>query len=369
MDIPFMRLDRQFASISEAVMPAIFSVLESGRVLQSPEVERLEERLAHMHGLKHCVAVNTGTDALIFAVACLGLPEGSRIAVPAMTFVASASAIVHNRCRPVFVDVDPDTMLMDEAMLLDLIRGREVEAIVAVHLYGQILDLEGVAREAKQQGIALIEDAAQVLGATRFGAPAGAHGDITCLSFDPTKTVNAYGSGGALLTDNDDFAENTRLLRYHGHSGNGIYERPGFNSQMQSLQAAIIDVKLNFTEQWQRRRTEISTRLTQGLRETPGVRLLRTLPGNVHNFHKLVVSLEDRDTVQQHLANRGVQTRIHYPVPMHLQPCFADGSAPISLPRVERAAGSILSFPMYAELTDEEVDYITQCTLEACRAE
>ena len=367
MNIPFMRLDRQFASIRDTIMPAIMAVLESGRVLQSPEIDRLEGHLAEMHGVKHCVATSSGTDALQFAIACLGLPEGSRVAVPTMTFVASASAIVHNGCRPVFVDADPETMQMDEDALLGLIQRQEVDAIVAVPLYGQLLELEEVSREARRHGIPLIEDAAQALGATRYGKPVGAHDDIFSLSFDPTKTIGAYGSGGAMLTDNDSYAETARLLRYHGDVGKGFYARPGFNRQMDSLQAAIIDVKLDYVDQWQGRRVEIARRFSDRLAEIQDVELLKTLTGNVNTFHKYVISVRNRDEVRQYLAAKGIQTRVHYPVPLHLQPCFLDGSQPVSLPNAESAAKNILSLPMYPELSDDEVDFIVGCVGEVCQ--
>jgi dTDP-4-amino-4,6-dideoxygalactose transaminase len=282
-----------------------------------------------------------------------------------MTFVASASAILHNRCQPVFVDVDPDTMLMDKVALLELIRRHEIDAVMAVHLYGQMLDLEEISYEARQQGIALIEDAAQVLGSSRSGRPAGVYCDITCLSFDPTKVVGAYGSGGALLTNDDGLAEKARLLRYHGHTGNSVYKHPGFNSQMDTLQATIINVKLNYLDQWQARRCKIAAYFAEGLTQTPYVQLLKTLPGNVHNCHKFVICVQGRDRIQRHLATRGIQTKIHYPLPLHLQPCFGNGAKSPSLPHAEQSAKAVLSLPMYPELADEEADYIVACILEA----
>lgn len=367
MKIPFMRIDRQFQELREEVMPPIMSVLETGRVLQSPEIDRLEQRLAALHGLQHGVAVNSGTDALTLAIAGLDLPKGSAVAVTAMTFIASASAIVHNGCRPVFVDVDPSTMLMDENAVADLIRAGKVSAVVAVHLYGQMLDLEALASLADQYGVALIEDSAQALGSTRFGRAPGAHGRVTCLSFDPTKVIGASGSGGALVTNDAKIANVARRLRYHGHAGNRVYDMVGYNWQMDSIQAAILDVKLNHLTEWQARRTAIADAYTSGLEGCPGVARLRMLEGNVHNHHKYVLRVERRDALQKYLAERGVQTSVHYTLPLHKQPCFAAYAGGASLPNVERAADELLSLPIYAELEPEETRYIVDAVREFYR--
>jgi dTDP-4-amino-4,6-dideoxygalactose transaminase len=365
--IPFMRIDRQFASIREEVMPRVMKVLETGRVLQSEEISTLETRLAALHGKKHGVATNSGTDALILAISALGLPEGSRIGVTSMSFIASASAIVLSRCRPVFVDVDPETMLMRTDQVLDLVRARRIDALIAVHLYGQMLELEEIAREAAERGVPIVEDAAQAIGSTRHGRPPGAHGEATCLSFDPTKVIGACGSGGAIVTDRDDIARKARMLRYHGHAGNRVYELPGYNCQMDSLQAAIIDAKLEHLGSWQERRTAIAKRYAGGLSATPRVRGLRTEDGNVHNHHKFVLHVEDRAALVRHLEAKGVQTSVHYTLPLHRQPCFAGVTEAVSLPAVERAAETILSLPMYAELTDEEADFVVGAVLEYYR--
>jgi dTDP-4-amino-4,6-dideoxygalactose transaminase len=364
MKIPFMRIDRQFAALREEAMPKIMAVLETGRVLQSPEIDELEQRLARLHGLEHGVAVNSGTDALTLAIAGLGLPKGSAIAVTAMTFIASASAIVHNGCRPVFVDVDPETMLMDLEQTLDLVRKDAVKAVVAVHLYGQLLDLDELAKVAEARGVPLIEDGAQSLGSTRLGRPPGRHGRATCLSFDPTKVIGACGSGGALLTSDPEIAKVGRRLRYHGHAGNRVYDRIGYNWQMDSIQAAIIGVKLNHLEAWQARRAAIARTFSDGIAGASGIVPVRTLEGNVHNHHKFVMHVERRNELAKHLADRGVQTSVHYSLPLHRQPCFAEYGQGVSLPHVEKAAERILSLPMYAELSDEEVRHIVGAVRE-----
>lgn len=358
MKISFMRLDRQFQSIRDEIMEAVALVFGSGYVLQSKEVTVLEDQLAALHGLKHCVAVNSGTDALTMALAGLSLPQGSKVAITAMSFVASGASILHGGCRPIFIDVDPATMLMDTGVLLDLVDRREVDAVVAVHLYGQLLDLDAVADLAGKRGIPILEDSAQVLGAERNGQPSGRHGRATCLSFDPTKVIGAYGSGGAVLTNDDELASTIRLLRYHGHAGGQRYVRPGFNSQMDSVQAAILSVKLRHIAAWQVRRTEIAMRYATAVKSSGALRTLAVLPGNTHNFHKYVLWAENREQFQRHMGSQGIDTKIQYPIPMHQQPIF---SAPRQvLPKVEKAASHIVSLPMYPELTDTEINRITE---------
>ena len=339
-------------------MRATEEVLASGQVLQGPVVNRLEQRLCKSLDLEHCVTLGSGTDAVSFAIAALGLPEGSRIAAPTMTFVASASGIVHNRCIPVFVDVDPETMLMDEMALLDLIARRAVDAIVVVHLYGQLQNLDSVGRAAEEAGIPIIEDAAQALGATRHGKAPGRYGVATCVSFDPTKVIGAFGSGGALLTDDGGIAESVRRLRYHGHDGKGRYLLAGFNSQMHSIQAALLDVKFDHWKEWQSQRRTVAERFIHGLSNIGEVTLLKTLPGNVHNYHKFVFHAEKRDGLSSHLAELGIQTKIHYPVPLHQQPEFHSLIGTVRLPRAEAAARSILSLPIYPELTEDEIERV-----------
>jgi dTDP-4-amino-4,6-dideoxygalactose transaminase len=350
--IPFMRLDRQFQQHREAFLAAMMPVLESGAVLQSPAITAFEQKLAAAMGSRNAIAVGSGTDAMLHALLALGLREGTRVAVPALTFVASASCILHARCIPVFVDVDPMTGLADEAALLDLVESGAVDAVVAVHLYGQMQPLERVGEACRRRGISIIEDAAQALGATRHGVAPGKAGRLAALSFDPMKVIGAFGSGGALVTDDDELAARLRQLRYHGHDGKGRYLLPGFNNQMHSIQAAMLSVKLDHMMEWQARRTAIAAAFDEDLAQLPGLRRLPVLPGNVHNFHKYVVWADERETVRQRLSALGVQTKVHYEVPLHRQPLFAPGA---DCPAADAACAHVLSLPMYPELTDEEV--------------
>jgi dTDP-4-amino-4,6-dideoxygalactose transaminase len=355
--IPFMRLDRQFQSIRGEVMRSVERVFTSGAVLQSREVASFEEKVANLTGTKYAVAVNSGTDALIFALKGLGLPTKSRVGVTSMSFIASVSAIIHAGLQPVFFDVNPHTMLMDSDSVVESIAKDELDAVLLVHLYGQSIDFENIVELAAEKGIPIIEDCAQSIGASRFGNPLGCNGVAGCLSFDPTKVIGAYGSGGAVVTNNQSFADVMRAFRYHGHVGDQKYESAGFNSQMDSVQAAILNVKLDYLEHWQDRRHEISKRYQIALTRS-GIRSINVLEGNIHNNHKYVLQVESREKFRSHLEQFGVQTKIQYPVPLHRQPLL--GLSAIFLPNVEYASQHILSLPMYAELKDEEVSLICE---------
>jgi dTDP-4-amino-4,6-dideoxygalactose transaminase len=362
--IPFMRLDRQFAAHRTEFLAAMLPVLESGAVLQGPPVAAFEAKLAAMLGAKHAVAVGSGTDAMLLAMHALDLPAGSRVAVPAVTFIASAAPILHVRCRPVFVDCDPQTGLADEAALLDLIERRAVDAVIVVHLYGQLQNLDRIAPAARARGIPIVEDAAQAVGASRHGVLPGRAGLCAAISFDPMKVVGAFGSGGALITDDDGVARTVRQLRYHGDDGKQRYIRPGFNCQMHSIQAALLSVKLDQVQAWQTRRRAIAAVLDDALAGIPGFRRMTTLPGNLHNDHKYVVWAEDREALRKSLADAGVQTKVHYG-PLHRQPLFAPFTDGSSCPNADAISTHVLSLPIYPELTDEEVLYIARAV---CRS-
>lgn len=366
--IPFMRLDRQFSAYRQEFLDVMLPVLESGVVLQGSITAQFERSLASKVGLEHAISCGSGTDAMIIGLAALGLRKGSRIAVPAFTFVATAAPVLHAGCVPIFVDCDTETGLADEHKLLELIETRAVDAIIVVHLYGQLANLDRIGPAAKRAGIVIIEDAAQALGATRNGMTFGGHSKFSTVSFDPMKVVGAFGSGGALLTADADFANLLRRLRYHGHDGKGRYLVAGFNSQLANVQAAALTVKLGLMAKWQARRAQIAAIFDEKLMQAPHSRRMRTLPENGHNWHKYVLWIDRRASVQSGLAADGIQTKVHYDIPLHRQPLFADVAKLTSCPNAETAAKHVLSLPMYPELTDAEAEYVavkTRAMLEA----
>ena len=354
-----MRLDRQFKMYKDSMIKATERVFEHGRVLQGPEVKTLEHELSSMFCLKNAATVGSGTDALIYSLKACGIQPKAKIAVTSLSFVASASCIVHAGGIPVFIDVD-DNFMTRQDILMDLIQKRSIDGIIAVHLYGQMMDLEEIYREAQKNGIFVIEDAAQCLGSTRYGNPPGKYSDATCISFDPTKVIGAYGSGGAVLTDNQDINEKIIKSRYHGHLGNRVYEEVGFNSQLATVQAAIILLKLKYLDEWQNRRTAIANSYFEAFQYIDSITLPNIMKGNVHNFHKYVLRIKDkRDAMTQYLRNKGIATSIHYSPPLHQQPCFNKYmSIQAPLTHVESIVPELLSLPIYPELKDEEVTYI-----------
>ena len=360
MQIPFMRLDRQYADNKEAFLRAVTSVFEHGKVLQGPEVGMLEKRLAALFGMKHAAGVASGTDALVLAMKALNIKAGARVAVTSLSFVASASAIVQAGAFPIFVDIDPVHFCMREDVLLELVRKNKVDGVVAVHLYGQMMELKEVYSEAQARNIFIIEDAAQALGASRNGIGPGVYSDAMCLSFDPTKVVGAHGSGGAVLSNRSDVDARIRLLRYHGHAGNRVYSDIGHNSQLPTVQAALLLEKLNHEAHWRCRREEIAGRYDRTIDAIAGISEPRVRLGNKHNYHKYVMSVaNDRDGLAEYLQKRGISTSIHYSMPLHKQPCFVGRHETAgTMLHVEAIVGRILSLPIYPELTDDEISYI-----------
>ncbi|MUM77369.1 transcriptional regulator [Pseudodesulfovibrio sp. F-1] len=364
--IPFMRLDRQFAEHRSEFMDAVEGVFTHGRVLQGQEVTDLEGRVAGLFGLGRCACVGSGTDALVLAMKALCIKPGVKVAVTDLSFVASASAIVLAGGIPVFVDVEPDTGLCRSDVLVKLLKSGEVGGVVAVHLYGQMMELSEVFAAADEAGAFVIEDAAQVLGATRRGMGPGRHSHATCVSFDPTKVIGAQGSGGAVLTDDPEIDERIKRLRYHGHAGERRYSEIGHNSQLPTVQAALINVKLNHEADWRARRIEIAGQFTETLNGIDAIAAPLVLPDNSHIFHKYVMRVDgDRDGLAAFLKERGVVTAVHYSLPLHRQPCFAGCHETAgTLAGSVKLTNEVLSLPIYPELTDAEVSRICRALKE-----
>jgi len=355
--IPFIRLDRQFKDLKKETINGIEQVLSSGKVLQGPQTKILENSISKITNNKFCISVGSGTDALNLSLLSLNLPKGSKVAVPAMSFISSASIILHNNLIPVFLDVSPETMLTDENYIYELLDKKKIDAIIAVHLYGQIQPLEEITKVTNLDNIPIIEDAAQSLGSLRFNKPIGSQGKITCISFDPTKVIGAYGSGGAVLTDDKEISKNIELLRYHGHIGNSEYPKPGFNSQISEIQALILNTKLRYLNKWQQKRNYVAKIFLNELKDINQINTLKVLNGNIHNFHKFVICCEDRDKLQEYLADKGIGTKIHYAIPLHQQKQFSKFAKNLSLPVVEQFSKKVLSLPIYPELEDNEINY------------
>jgi dTDP-4-amino-4,6-dideoxygalactose transaminase len=369
-------LSRQYASIREEVLAAIERVCSSQHYILGEEVEALERELATFCGVAHAVGCASGTDALWLALLAAGVGPGDIVITTPLSFFASASAIVRAGGRPIFVDVDPHTLNLDPAQVEKYLRaGRSthLRALLPVHLYGQCADMGAFQRLADEFQLALVEDAAQAIGASWNSRRAGSTALTAAFSFYPSKNLSAYGEAGIVTTNNSDFAERMRRLRNHGSPKRYLHEELGWNSRLDAIQAAVLRVKLPYVEKWNRQRRERAANydrlLTQsGLTAATGdapVRLLASAPKAHHVFHQYVIRAPRRDGLRQFLAERKIGTEVYYPIPLHRQPVFAYlGYSEGDLPEAENATREVLALPMFPELTEDEQQWVVESVAE-----
>ena len=364
MQVPLLDLKQQHAALGEELRAAVGRVFDTQQFILGDDVRRLEEELAAYCGTRHAVGCGSGSDALLLALLALDLREGDEVLTTPFTFFATAGAIARAGARPRFVDIEPRTYNLDPARLAEAVTPR-TRALLPVHLYGQCAEMGAVTAVAERHRLPVIEDAAQAIGAAEAGGRrAGSFGAIGCFSFYPTKNLGAAGEAGLLTTDDDQLAERLRRLRVHGGATEYHHDEVGFNSRLDTLQAAVLRVKLPHLDAWsdaRRRRADAYTRLfaDAGLSELVTAPFVR--PGARHIFHQYVVRVPapQRDPLIEHLKAHGVGTKIYYPVPLHLQDCFAYlGHRAGDFPESERAARETLALPMYPELTDEQQTYV-----------
>jgi dTDP-4-amino-4,6-dideoxygalactose transaminase len=350
------------------VEAAFRDVLDSGRFIGGDLVERFEQEWAARCRTVHAVAVGNGTDALHLALRALRIGPGDEVVVPTNTFVGTVEGVVLAGATPRFADVSPDTLLLTPATLAAAINAR-TRAVIVVHLYGQMADMDAIGRVAASSGIAVIEDAAQAHGATWRGAPAGSFSHVGCFSFYPGKNLGAFGDAGAVVTDDAELARRLRSMREHGRARGSHYEHEflGMNSRMDALQAAVLLAKLPRLESWTAARRAVATRYRAHLAEGP-VRLVDDASGSGHGYHLLVARVPDRERVRRELARAGIETGLHYPVPCHLQAPYR-GYADRDLPVAEQAAGEIVSLPMFPHLEAEQITRVCRRLLELVEAE
>jgi dTDP-4-amino-4,6-dideoxygalactose transaminase len=361
--IPFVDLRAQYRAIGPEVMDAARQVLESGDYVLGPEVASFEEEFAVYCQSRHAICVNTGTSALHLALLALGVGRGDEVVTVPFTFIATVAAIGYTEALPVFVDVEPLTLTMDPERLEAAITER-TKAIIPVHLYGQTADMKPILEIARRHGIAVVEDACQAHGAEQGGRRAGSMADIGCFSFYPGKNLGAYGEGGAVTTDDAELARRIRLLRDWGAEHKYVHTVKGFNYRLPELQAAMLRVKLRRLEEWteaRRAHARLYDQLLSVKAQTPV-----EAPGNRHAYHLYAVRVSDREAVRRELDAAEIQTGIHYPVPVHLQPAWSAlgyrrGQFPVS----EIAASEVLSLPMYPELGDDAITEVAERLAQA----
>ncbi len=361
--IPFLDLTRQHAALRAELMDAAGRVLDSARFILGPEGEALEQDLAKHVGVAHAIGVASGTDALRLALAAVGVGPGDEVITTAFSFVASASTIVMAGATPVFVDIDPATFALEAEGVARAITPR-TRAIVPVHLYGHAAAIDRIAELGRAHGVAVVEDAAQAIGATYAGRPLGAWGDAACLSFYPTKNLGACGDAGMILTNRSDLAERLRRLRHHGDGGRYRHLELGYSSRLDDLQAALLRVKLGRLEAWTAARRRIAARYHDALAGLPLTLPIEREPAR-HVYHLYTIRHRQRDALAKALVQLGVGTAVHYPIAVPGQPMFGL-PAERQWPEATRASREVLSLPCYAELTDDEVNQVARAVRTAC---
>ena len=369
MKVPFVDLKAQYASIRAEILETVERVLDSGMFVGGAWLESFEEEFARFVGARYAIGVGSGTAPLELALKTAGIGAGDEVVVPANSFFATPEAVSNVGARPVFADVDPVTA----HLRLDSVEAcitSKTRAIIPVHLYGRAMNLESMERLASSKRLEIIEDAAQAHGASLGGIPVGGSGRLTCFSFYPGKNLGAYGEAGMITCNDAQHAERLRLLRNHGSPSKYAHSLVGTNSRLDSLQAAILSVKLRHLPSWNSARIAHAKAYAAALRGSP------VMPPDIpsegeHNFHLFVIRTQNREGLKTFLQTRGIETGIHYPTPLHLTEAYQAAGHPGKghLPVSEMLARQILSLPMYAELTEAQIAHVTQGVLEFAQSE
>jgi dTDP-4-amino-4,6-dideoxygalactose transaminase len=364
MNVPFLDLKLQYENLKDAIVPAVVGTMQSTQFILGKAVEDFEKRFAEAHGMKHSIAVGSGTDALHLILWAKGVGPGDEVITVSHTFIATSEAISILGARPVFVDVDPVTYTMDPALLEQAIT-KKTKAIVPVHLYGQPAPMDRIVEIANRHGIMVVEDACQAHLARWKGKPVGQFGVGAAFSFYPGKNLGAYGEAGGITTNDDDLALAVRQLRDHGQLRKYHHLRWGHNYRMDGIQGAVLGVKLPHLESWTESRRRHAAEYSRRLKGVGDLIVPQEHADARHVYHLYVVQTSSRDKLQAHLTARGVSTGLHYPVPLHLQQAYADlGYRAGAFPVTERVASNGLSLPMYAELTDAQITHVVDSIRE-----
>ncbi|HEX8148844.1 MAG TPA: DegT/DnrJ/EryC1/StrS family aminotransferase [Pyrinomonadaceae bacterium] len=369
MPVPFVDLQAQYRAIKAEVDEAIQRVLDTSAFILGREVEAFERAFAEYVGAGECVGVSNGTAAIQLALQACGVGPGDEVVVPANTFFATAEAVSTAGATPVFVDCDPFTSNIDAARIDEVVTER-TRAVIPVHLYGQPADLDAVFEVAGRRGLVVIEDAAQAHGARYKGRRVGALARAGCFSFYPGKNLGAYGEGGAVVTNDAGVARRLRMLRDHGSEQKYRHELVGYNFRLEGIQGAVLNVKLKYLDDWNALRRRHAARyreLLAPLADSGALALPVEADYAEHVYHLFVVRTGARESLQRYLSAAGVQTGIHYPVPVHLQPAYASlGHREGDFPNAESQAERVLSLPMFAELTGQQIRYVADALADFC---
>jgi len=363
VNVPLLDLKAQFRSIKLEVLSVMEAVCEEQGFVLGPRVADFEKATAQYIGSRHAIGCASGSDALLLSLMAVGVKAGDEVITVPFTFFATAGAISRLGAKPVFVDIQPDTFNIDANQIERAITPR-TKAIIPVHLFGQCADMPAIHEVAKRRNIRVIEDACQAIGAAQQGKRAGVLGDTGCFSFFPTKNLGGFGDGGIITTNDKALADSMAMLRVHGSQIRYLHEAVGINSRLDALQAAVLQIKLKYLDQWtegRRRNAERYQRLFAGAKLLDRVTLPPTAPGNFHVYNQYTVRAQKRDELRSYLKDKSIGSEVYYPLPMHLQNCYQDlGYRKGSFVHSERAAEEVLSLPIYAELTEDQQAYVVQ---------
>ena len=363
MQIPLLDLKAQYSTCKDEIMQAVADVCESQAFALGPAVTAFEQSIAAYCGCRHAIGVSSGTDALLIALMALDIGVGDEVITTPFTFFATAGCITRLGAKPVFVDVDPDTYNIDPAAIEQKITGK-TKAIIPVHVFGQIAQMKPITEIANRHNLCIVEDAAQAIGASQDGVKAGGFGQYGCFSFYPTKNLNAFGDAGLVTTNNEGLADKIRVLRNHGQNPTYFYRVIGGNFRLDSIQAAVLDVKLRYLDGWnekRRRNAAIYDRIFADSSVSPP----KIEPNNFSIYHQYTITAPDRDKLKDFLAENEIGSAIFYPKPLHLQDCFRElGYNKGDLPVAEKLCTEVLSLPVYPELTAEQVEQVAKTVLK-----
>jgi len=356
MKVPLIDLKKQHAPIKKELMKAFENALDSGQFVLGKEVKEFEEEVASYIGSQYAIGVSNCTNALMLSLKALEVGPGDEVIIPAFTFIATGEAISILGGKPVFCDIDPKTFNID-ANKIPLVTTEKTKVIIPVHLYGQSADMESIMEFAKEKNIKVVEDMAQAIGGKYKEKRIGVYGDTACISFFPTKNLNALGDGGMILTSDKELEEKIRIMRVHGASRKYYHDIIGYNERLDAIQAAFLRIKLKYLDEWNNQRRNIAEKYNTELEEIVKVPYIE--PENESVFHQYTIRTPKRDDLRNYLTEKGIGSAIHYPFPLHFQQAFSylgykEGDFPVS----EKAAKEVLSLPIQNILTETEVDYV-----------
>jgi dTDP-4-amino-4,6-dideoxygalactose transaminase len=360
MRVQMLDLSEQYLNLKSEIIEALDEVMTSSRFILGNNVKKLENEIAEYSNVKYGVGVANGSDALHISLMACGVGEGDEVIAPSFTFFATAGAIARAGATPVFADIDPKTYNIDPTKIEALIT-EKTKAIIPVHLYGQMANMDKIVEVAKKHNLFIIEDAAQAIGSEFKGKKVGELGTTATYSFFPTKNLGAYGDGGMIITNDEEIAEKMRVIRVHGSKPKYYHHVLGYNSRLDELQAAVLNIKLPHLNDWSKQRRERAATYTRLLQEQLGDKVVTPYveEHNYHIYHQYTIRVERRDELQAFLKEKGIDTMVYYPKPLHLQPVFADlGYKEGDLPITENACQEVLSLPMYPELKEVQQEYV-----------